>query len=762
MVNRDIRVKGSFAPVFVSSIFSKLTPLALLAGWLAVHGLSALNSFCVAAVILVQVFTGVYSWKLLNRNLDITKPETLGMGLAIGSALATVSDQIFLTTPLKPIAWFIPSLIISYFAWRNPSHVAAKSNSVQTNQWIFTITASVILGNGEFLNGYGVALIMLIAGFFVSRLMSAKHQVTAYLATTCLILACLRLFRPVAEYGTWRLRALYTGTDDLVFSESLSNSISLFGLKDYIAAIDSPIRYHWFTLAWSGMTSRVSGSAPFDVTLHVVPVVAFLTISCLVWSIVFRLTTSAAASSITVIVLFATNSLPEQIRFFFVSNTSNTLSHIYLLASMLMFLRAIETLEWRWLIVFPSSLALTFLSKTPYAVVLLLATMSSLLFLFINSAKSRMYIVCLTFISFISTSLAYWLFLRPNSWEQRSFRLNLNPFNFQGLTYRTILATVVFVASIYAVRIPIAVSIFQTKPHEYLRSFFVFLGAGISAGLIRFVINGASAEQYFLNSALIFGAILTGCSIELLTRKILQNLQRSLLILYCAMTLLSCFLFSFVFTAERISRFPLGGNFLIVLPLLIGAISAVCFTLFTNRSFLNFNNFLRISIAVAFMGVSSGAYLKLSLEKRQYNFTESVASTTDLESLDWLRNTAEPTAVIATNRFLCIQEVPCSFDDSSFLISAVSRRRVLIEGPRFVIGGMPYPVWVKDRIQVSVDFANSPSYETWLQLRNLDVDWFYLDTNFITSELNPMNTPWNEWATVAYHNSNVYILKLKE
>lgn len=150
MVNRDIRANRSFAPEYISSIFSKLTPIALLAGWLSVHGLSTFNSFSVAAVILVQVFTGVYSWKLLNRDLDVTKPETLGMGLAIGSALATVSDQIFLTTPLKPIAWFIPSLIISYFAWRNPSHVAVKSNSVQTNQWIFTITASVILGNGNY------------------------------------------------------------------------------------------------------------------------------------------------------------------------------------------------------------------------------------------------------------------------------------------------------------------------------------------------------------------------------------------------------------------------------------------------------------------------------------------------------------------------------------------------------------------------------------------------------------------------------------
>ena len=162
------------------------------------------------------------------------------------------------------------------------------------------------------------------------------------------------------------------------------------------------------------------------------------------------------------------------------------------------------------------------------------------------------------------------------------------------------------------------------------------------------------------------------------------------------------------------------------------------------------------------IGVSSGIFIFQSIREDTYRFTESVASTTDLQSLDWVRSNVEKEDILATNRFLCNQETACSFDDSSFLISAVSRRRVLIEGPRFVIGGMPYPDWAKERIRISLDFANSPSYETWLQLRKFDVDWFYLDANFITSELNPINTPWNEWATVAYHNSNVYILRLKE
>jgi hypothetical protein len=169
-----------------------------------------------------------------------------------------------------------------------------------------------------------------------------------------------------------------------------------------------------------------------------------------------------------------------------------------------------------------------------------------------------------------------------------------------------------------------------------------------------------------------------------------------------------------------------------------------------------------VFLFVGFIGVSSGSFFLQALVNEPYNFTASVASTTDIESLDWVRSNVEDGEIFATNRFLCNQETPCSFDDSSFLISAISRQRVLIEGPRFVIGGMPYPKWAKDRVQKSIDFANSPSEKSWSQLKLFGVDWFYLDTNFVTSDLDISNNYWSPWATVAYHNSNVYILKLME
>jgi hypothetical protein len=150
------------------------------------------------------------------------------------------------------------------------------------------------------------------------------------------------------------------------------------------------------------------------------------------------------------------------------------------------------------------------------------------------------------------------------------------------------------------------------------------------------------------------------------------------------------------------------------------------------------------------------------MEHDSYNFTETVASTTDLSSLDWVRSNVDESDILATNRFLCNQDIACDYDDSSFLISAVSGRRVLIEGPRFVVGGRPYPDWVTDRIKLSVTFANEPTDTLFAELQRFNVSWFYLDTNFITSGIDPSARPWDKWATVAFHNSNIYVLKLKQ
>jgi len=743
-------------------LVNKMALPILLIGWLYVRGVSIENSISLSVVISIQLLTGLYAWKLLNRESTGLTPESLGMGLAIGSALATIFDQVFLITPLKPIAWVIPLVVTATLAMRLQRFNLNSTSRVQDFCWIFIVAAAVILGIGKFQNGYGFALLALALGYYLSRSKPPRHQISMFFSTSVIALIFLQFFRPSTEYGSFRLRPLYTGTDDLIFSESISNSLSHFGLNDYSAAVGSPIRYHWFSLAWTGMTTRVSESAPFDVTLHVVPVLAFLGISCLVWAIVFRLTSSKAVSNIAVVVLFATESLPEQIRFFFVSNTTNTFSHVYVLASILIFLRAIESRQKRWLTIFPLSMATTFLAKTPYGAVLLVATLSALAFSYASIPKHRRYTVTLTLLSLLSTATTYLLFLKPNDWEQRSFRISLNPFHFDDTTIQTILITMAFIVSICLMRFPISSLIYRMPQQPFILTYYVFLSAGAITGLVRFMLDGGSAEQYFLNSALIFGAILSSTSIFHLTTNLSKTNQRHLISLFCTTVIISALLFRFVLNDSHISQFPTGVNIQILFALAISVIMATVFVFTFKNQFTSLRLLLHISVIVSVLGVSSGIYSIRAMEHDSYNFTKTVASTTDLSSLDWVRSNVDESEILATNRFMCDQDIACEYDDSSFLISAVSGRRVLIEGPRFVVGGRPYPDWVKDRISLSVGFANAPTDALFAELQRFNVKWFYLDTNFISSGIDPLSNPWSKWATVVFSSSNVYVLKLKQ
>lgn len=733
----------------------------LLSGWLYVRGVSATHSIALSTVISIQIFTGACCWHLLNRGSTVSTPEYLGMGTAIGSALATASDQILLHTQLSQIAWIIPSGLISMMIlWR----VRLTSTEFVTSHdfsWLFIILGSIILGNGKLIYGYGYALLMLASGFYYSRNRQPHLQFSIFLISSFLGFVSLRLFRPFIEYGSFRMRPLYTGTDDLVFSESLSTSISHFGLRDYGAAVGSPIRYHWFSLAWSGLTSRISGSAPFDVTLHVVPYIAFLGVSCLVWAIVFRLTTSTATSTIAVLVVFATDSLPEGLRFFFVSNTSNTLSQVWLLSAILVIYCAIESRYKQWLVVVPLVISVVFLAKSPSGVVVLSAMLLSMLFFCVIYPKKWLFAVSLTFLSYFLAMATYFLFLKPNDWEQRSFELNFDPFRLGVVSSRNSFITVLLIISIYVSRFPFSLAIFRSPQRPILRVYYIFLGVGAGAGLARFVLNGGSAEQYFLNSALLFGAVLTSSSIHISINSATDICKKYFTLLYFLSTTISVLLFKFALDESHISRFTLGNKLQILLTPIVAIVIATLSISFARWRHGKKPRYIQLTFVVALIGVSTGIFALRSLAPDTYNFTESVASTTDLVALDWVRSNVDEFDILATNRFLCNQDTSCDYDDSSFLISAVSGRRVLIEGPRFVVGGRPYPDWVRDRISLSVSFANAPTDALFVKLQNFNVRWFYLDTHFINSGIDPLTNPWERWANVVFQNSNIYVLRLK-
>jgi hypothetical protein len=729
--------------------------------WLILRGVEASDSISLATVLSIQMFTGSYFWTMLISDHVPARAEKIGMGIAIGTALATISDQIFLSTPLKPIAWFIPTIAV--LALKRRDIFAGLSGSQHPNDysWLYSVAIAVLLGFGQLLNGSAFAISLLAAGYFLGRRKSGRTQLTLFVLCVLLGFLAQRIFRPEVQYGTWRLYPLYTGTDDLIFSESLANSLSSFGLHEYAAAIGNSVQYHWFSLAWTGLMTRISTSQPFDVTLHLAPMVAFLGIASLVWSITARMSKSTLAPFFAIIALFATESLPESMLFYYVLNTSNLLSFVWALASALLFYFVLQKQSFALLIAFSFSVAITLLAKTPYGALIYIAALLTCLFNSVRDPKRAKFYLALISTTTLFVVLTYSTFLKPNVWEQRTFNFDIDPFQFGRFSLSTFVGTVVLVSCSYFLRFPIS--------PKYLFGFIKTSTFGINTFVVlvifgstaRYMFEAGSAENYFMNVSLVFGSILIGLSLSFSLDGMTRFIRFAVLTQYILVTVFSALIVSRFIDETQIDTWVLGRNNLNLLSAFFAVVSSVVgWLIISNYSNIKIGIFRPVLI-VSLIGVSSGIYLANSATVQEYSFTDGVASTRDIKALEWLKDRGTSSDVVATNRFLCNQESPCSFDDSSFLISAVSGLRVYLEGPRFVIGGRPYPDWAKERVNTSVDFANSANEEAFNALKASGVKWFYVDRNFLSSGDSRSVNRWKDWATVEYSDANVLILNLR-
>ena len=170
------------------------------------------------------------------------------------------------------------------------------------------------------------------------------------------------------------------------------------------------------------------------------------------------------------------------------------------------------------------------------------------------------------------------------------------------------------------------------------------------------------------------------------------------------------------------------------------------------------NTFLALTVLISIVFSGFGIFVKQASQAPSFYPVGSIASEADLKALGWLRDNSNNDDIVATNRGMCIGLEPCGFDESSFLISAVGHRRVLIEGPRFITGGRPYPDWVNKRIELSLAFANSPTKASASSLLASGVRWFFLDKSFVSPSV--MDNSWSQWATLKYSEGNVLIYEL--
>ena len=150
------------------------------------------------------------------------------------------------------------------------------------------------------------------------------------------------------------------------------------------------------------------------------------------------------------------------------------------------------------------------------------------------------------------------------------------------------------------------------------------------------------------------------------------------------------------------------------------------------------------------------------------------------DAMLWLQHNSKQDDLVATN-FIAGQEIrdfftTATFPSSNLAISAISRRRVLVEGDSWGNVGLVFtnvarvplpiegegiftiqniaPTWLNERLRMSHMFAKKPSNESAAYMRQMNINWFVVDKS------KQMPTTWEPYASIAFENSEVIILKL--
>ena len=218
------------------------------------------TSVMVVAVVGIQSWAGAYSWRLIGgRRVSII--ETLGMGMALGTAIAVLAGLMVQLAGLGNWGWWVPSLT-ALVVWGVRRSRGIRLSHMRTAD--------------------GPALTALVVG--------------ALAAFIALWLNVLRY--PLSWTGTWS-----SYHPDMLFFEALSTSIARLGPLDSIFLAGGTIRYHWLVYGWAGQVSLASSAEPFVVLTRALPFVvsAIAVLLAVAWT--RRLTTVGWAPTLSVLLI---------------------------------------------------------------------------------------------------------------------------------------------------------------------------------------------------------------------------------------------------------------------------------------------------------------------------------------------------------------------------------------------------------------------------------------------------------------------------
>lgn len=783
-------------------VFSYLSVVLVFGTLLILSDVSLLTSLRTSLVVISISTTGLIAWLLVMReDREVLFPEAIGMGLAFGFIFCSGFQLVLRRYGFNIFGGLIPIFVahVSLFF----RHVRQRIN-FQRLSFSVTETAAVLftIFFGLYLNA---PLILIPSAIFAYVAFGRKKSINKKLGQWSTEISYFYLWLTVI-LGFILIAATTTAAAPYIFGESSesipreawSNSIITWGPNENIPLFGNPLRYHWFSFAVFGLITRLSGLAPM-VLFHsgLSGVLDCLCVGSIVWTLTHYLSKNRRTALLSVVILYGTVSLNQPYAILADSSPDATSWLVWVAAFALALAIHTKTPLKYAPLIFSSIGTATILSNGPNGIVLLIGISSWLIgrwiqhrSIFNKDFRSDFLLVIATSMSIIS---AYFIFLTPSQYSTSTIDISLR--------FLKSWTGAIFVTTFFFVRFLALPSIHKIVEKPMLWFYYSISLGGLPA---FFVYRNSSwnLANYFIFPGLVLMPIPIAMLFAIswarfeIPRKRRWMAACSYFLLGELLHILSTAIqwkHELRFNAVSLSEYFVVGPFIAI---------CICAALGLNiahskdheknsivRKFsASFNSLFVIATVFCSLGVGLGYSLRTHVRNvvdqaigRDHDAPAKPTTTYEFrDAMLWLQHNSKQDDLIATN-FIAGREIrdfftTAAFQSSNLAISAISRRRVLVEGDSWGHVGLVFtkvsrvplpidgegiftiqnvaPTWLNERIRMSRVFAKEPSTESSNYMKQMNIAWFVVDKS------KQMPATWEPYARIAFENTEIIILKL--
>ena len=754
---------------------------------LLLSSVEVLDAIAIVSIVATQVLLGGLIWRKIRGSAPIEVAEFLGMGSAVGFSLALISSQVFREILPRSVAWPVLLVVAYGFCYFVKNVSLTDEAPVQKSEIkselkfelsvIFCGTLIALSTSWYWL----VSTALVCAGFVTWLLLRENFRslgVKAYMLYRAMlvplgyyaiqVLLDLTRVETIRNSNWWSLRFGVLQDPDVVFNESMINSVQKFGSRDNIFFAGYPLQYHWLSFAWEATLGSIRDLAPFVVSGIAGPAIVMFAIMALVYALARRLSNNIFAPPVTVAVISMMRGGPIPLfRALNPYSFSYNFSLIFVFAIVIL-LAAIERKITAFSVLIFCLFVFTSVgSKLSNAV----GIAAGLLMVFISAILHRENIRRSLLLG-CSAALAvaffwYFAYRAPGISGGSTIRIDFGEIFIQKANYSWSSAKSVLIlgfgASSAAILFPLSGFLLHTRedahPSRLANRF------AISSGVALLVLGILVADDWESSAYLLEVGL--AISIPFSLTKLLSCVEKTGLKKYFAISisvalgLASAYVWNMLYKDldGSQSSTETRQSLILLIPLLVALVLAILILFVSHRlrfAVLAFSLVLVSSSSGSFIA-NAGSFHSIGVATR-FGSTEIaepiIGSIEYRELLKWLKTNSASDELVATNR-QCLEVRPNPKECLALwmLTSAISSRQNLVEGL--------YPQHSDAqnneryrRMSIVIEFVENPSDENRDALIAYGVKWVVVDQAITNSR------DWAPFATERFKNLAGSILEL--